>query len=312
MNILVTGGFGFIGSHLCNYLSNKGCKVYNIDCKTYACDYVKVKNVLVDKHFNVDITDVNIFGEINQQERFDVLLHLAAESHVDNSIKNPTVFANTNVIGTINMLNLAKQLRIHRFVQVSTDEVYGSLNESDASWTESSPISPNSPYSASKASADMIAMSYHRTYGMDVRITRCCNNFGIGQHIEKLIPKSITYANKYGFIDIYGDGTNIREWIHAEDHARGIFKVMQYGEPGNIYNIGSGEELTNNEIASMIRTFTGTNAKLNYIEDRKGHDKRYSLNYDKIQRLGFKCRRSIRDSKEWDEMVQYYKEYQNA
>ena len=312
MNILVTGGYGFIGSHLCNYLTEKGCNIYNIDSKTYACDYVNIKNVKIKKHYNLDINLPLTYNVFCSNERFDACIHLAAESHVDNSIKNPNIFALTNVGGTINVLNLAKQLRIPRFIQVSTDEVYGSLSENEPSWTENTPVNPNSPYSASKAGADMIAMSYHRTYDMDIRITRCCNNFGIGQHIEKLIPKSITNANKYGFIDIYGDGTNIREWIHANDHARGIFKVLQYGEPGNIYNIGSGEELTNNEIASMISTFTGTDAKLNYIEDRKGHDKRYSLNLDKISKLGFKCRRSIRDSKEWDEMVQYYKEYQKA
>ena len=210
------------------------------------------------------------------------------------------------------MLNLAKKYRIPRYIQVSTDEVYGSLNENEPSWTENTPLQPNSPYSASKASGDLIAYSYFKTFNMDIRITRCCNNFGIGQHIEKLIPKSITTATKYGFIDIYGDGNNVREWIHAEDHSRAIFKVLQYGEPGNIYNIGSGEELTNNEIASIISVVTGTDASINYIEDRKGHDKRYSLNFDKISKLGFKCRRSIRDSKEWDEMVQYYKKYQDS
>ena len=312
MDILVTGGFGFIGSHLCNYFKDKGCNIHNIDCKTYACDYVNLKNVTVNQHYNLDITDFSTLTAVNKQVRYDAVIHLAAESHVDNSINDPGLFANTNVVGTINMLNLAKFLNIPKFIQVSTDEVYGSMSKDEPSWTESSPIDPNSPYSASKASADTIAMAYHRTYGMDVRITRCCNNFGIGQHIEKLIPKSITTANKHGFIDIYGNGTNIREWIHAEDHVRGIYKVLHYGEPGNIYNIGSEIELTNNEIASMVSTFTGTNAKINYIQDRKGHDKRYSLNCNKIKNLGFKCRRSIRDSKEWDEMVQYYKEYQKA
>ena len=237
MNILVTGGFGFIGSHLCNYLAEKGCNVFNIDIKTYACDYVDIKNVKIKKHFNCNIVELINFSDFLSYDRFDACIHLAAESHVDNSINNPNIFALTNVIGTINILNLAKQLRIPRFIQVSTDEVYGSLGENEPSWKEDTPINPNSPYSSSKASADMIAMSYHRTYDMDIRITRCCNNFGIGQHVEKLIPKSITNALKYGFIDIYGDGTNVREWIHAEDHARGIFKVMQYGEPGNIYNL---------------------------------------------------------------------------
>ena len=312
MNILVTGGFGFIGSHLCNYLTDKGCSVYNIDNKTYACDYVKTSDVKVKKHFNVDIRDQFKLDDFISLGRFDALIHLAAESHVDNSINNPELFASTNVLGTINMLNLANRLCIPRFIQVSTDEVYGALHNDEEPWTEKSPINPNSPYSASKASGDLIAMAYYRTYDMDVRITRCCNNFGVGQHIEKLIPKSISTATKYGYIDIYGDGSNIREWIHAEDHARGIFKVLQYGQPGNIYNIGSGEELSNNEIASMVSVLTETGATINYIEDRKGHDKRYSLNYDKIKNLGFRCRRSIRDSKEWNEMVQYYKEYQKA
>jgi len=312
MDIIVTGGYGFIGSHLCNYLTNKGCNVYNIDSLTYACDYVNTDNVKVYKDYVIDITKNVELDSIFNNRRFDALIHLAAESHVDNSISNPSIFALTNVIGTINMLNVAKKYRIPRYIQVSTDEVYGSLNEDEPSWTEDTSIKPNSPYSASKASGDLIAYSYFKTFDMDIRITRCCNNFGTGQHIEKLIPKSITSATKYGFIDIYGDGNNIREWIYAEDHSRAIYKVLQYGEPGNIYNIGSGEELTNNEIASMISVATGTNASINYITDRKGHDKRYSLNFDKISKLGFKCRRSIRDSKEWDEMVQYYKKYQDS
>lgn len=314
MNIIVTGGYGFIGSHLCNYLSDKGCNVYNIDCQTYACDYVNIKDIKVYKHLKFSINDTKKLHDFISSTpfQFDAIIHLAAESHVDNSISHPSHFTTTNVLGTANMLEIAKRGWVNKFLYVSTDEVYGSLGENEPSWDELQPLQPRSPYSATKASGDLLTLSYFHTYNMNVNITRCCNNFGIGQHAEKLIPKSILNANKHGFIELYGDGKNIREWIHAEDHARAIYKVLQFGQPGDIFNVGTNIELTNNQIAELVIKATGKNVDINYINDRKGHDKKYSVNFDKIKKLGFNPRRKITDDKEWDEMVQYYKKYQKA
>tara|TARA_R100000152_G_C6782217_1_gene219095 strand:- start:2581 stop:3516 length:936 start_codon:yes stop_codon:yes gene_type:complete len=311
MNIVVTGGHGFIGSHLCRYLTAKGANVYNIDSLTYACDYVNITRVPTVETLRFDIvTDqIKLDKWFKCHPRFDAIIHLAAETHVDNSIHRPCTFASTNVVGTCTMLNIAKRYYIPKYVQVSTDEVYGSLEEGEAPWDESRLLEPNSPYSASKASGDLLALSYYKTFGMDIRITRCCNNFGIGQHIEKLIPKSIMSAKKYDYIDIYGNGRNEREWIHAEDHARGIYKVLQYGQQGEIYNIGTGETFSNNEIANMIIERVNPKASISYIKDRPGHDKKYQVDYSKIEKIGFRPRRSIKDEKEWDEMVRYYEKY---
>lgn len=311
MNIVVTGGHGFIGSHLCRYLTAKGANVYNIDSLTYACDYVNITKVptVETRRFDIVTDQVKLDKWFTCHPRFDAIIHLAAETHVDNSIHRPCTFASTNVVGTCTMLNIAKKYYIPKYIQVSTDEVYGSLEEGEAPWDESRLLEPNSPYSASKASGDLLALSYYKTFGMDIRITRCCNNFGIGQHIEKLIPKSIMSAKKYKYIDIYGDGRNEREWIHAEDHARGIYKVLQYGQQGEIYNIGTGETFSNNEIANMIIERVNPEASISYIQDRPGHDKKYQVDYSKIEKIGFRPRRSLKDEREWDEMVRYYERY---
>jgi dTDP-glucose 4,6-dehydratase len=311
MNVLVTGGYGFIGGHLIRSLKKRGYNSIVYDKQTYACEYVDKKSVPNTWNIKGDILDEKMLGSVFRIHKFDKIFHLAAESHVDNSISDPNIFAHTNIIGTMNVLNLAKQYN-KPVVHVSTDEVYGALTGNLESWDENEPLKPNSPYSASKASSDLIALSFCKTYGMDIRVTRCCNNFGIGQHAEKLLPKSIFSAINDKEISIYGDGNNVREWIHAEDHAEGIILVSEKGKSGEVYNIGTGEEISNNEIAKMIAKYTDTSAKIKYITDRPGHDYRYALNFNKIKDLGFSAKRSINDRNEWNEIIEYYKKYQKT
>ena len=308
MTVLVTGGYGFIGHHLVKCLRNKGYRTIVYDKETYACEYVDKENVPTVWSVYGDILDVKKLESVFRIHKFDKVFHLAAESHVDNSIANPNVFANTNVIGTVNVLNLAKQYG-KQVIHVSTDEVYGALRSDDKNWNEKQPVLPNSPYSASKASSDLIALSYHKTYGMDVRVTRCCNNFGTGQHAEKLIPKSILTSIRDKEILLYGDGTNKREWIHAEDHSEALILVAEKGEAGEIYNIGSGDEYSNNQIANKIIKYTQPDTTIRYISDRLGHDFRYAVNYSKIERLGYSPKRSIKNSKEWNEIIEFYKKH---
>lgn len=308
MNVLVTGGYGFIGSHLIRCLRNKGYKTIIYDKETYACEYVDKKSVKTTYRIFGDLLDTKKLKSIFNIHKFDKIFHLAAESHVDNSISDPNVFAHTNIIGTLNVLNLAREYD-KQVIHVSTDEVYGALRSDDKNWDEKQPLQPNSPYSASKASSDILALSFFKTYGLDVRITRCCNNFGVGQHAEKLIPKSILSSIKEKEVLIYGNGTNKREWIHAQDHAEGLILVSEKGKPGEVYNIGSGEELSNNQIAKKIISYTKSEGDIRYISDRLGHDYRYALNYSKIKRLGFSAKRSINDRKEWNEIIEYYKKH---
>jgi len=308
---LVTGGKGFIGSHLCELLTQSGYKVVIYDFNTYATQYIdetKLKNIT---SFFGDVTNFKGLAEvIDVIKNIDVVFHLAAESHVDNSIDTPNKFISTNIIGTFNVIELCRQREIP-LVYISTDEVYGSIDEScySIAWNEECNISPNSPYSASKASGDLLALSYIHTYKCDIKITRCCNNFGTGQHIEKLIPKSITTALRDKTIDIYGDGKNIRQWVHVTDHCKGILLTHLKGTPGEIYNIGNHNLLTNNEIAKLVIKATNNDVSIRYIEDRLGHDEMYHVNYNKIQKLGYKPVKSIEDPDIWHEMVQYYKKY---
>lgn len=219
-------------------------------------------------------------------ESTDVVVNFAAESHVDRSILNSAEFIKTNVLGVENLLSLALKLGISQFIQVSTDEVYGSIES--GTWVEDSPLMPNSPYSASKAGADLLALSYFKTHGLDVRITRCCNNFGAMQMPEKFIPNLITRMLRKEKLPIYGNGKNVREWIHVEDHCVGINLVIDKGEAGEVYNIGSNFELENIEVAKLLlRAFGSELDCLQYVEDRKGHDFRYSIDSSKIKSLGF-------------------------
>jgi dTDP-glucose 4,6-dehydratase len=221
-----------------------------------------------------------------------LVVNFAAESHVDRSIALPNEFIESNILGTHNLLFHSMKNNVKKFIQVSTDEVYGSIV--NGSWDETKPLEPNSPYSASKASADLIARSYFQTYNFPVIITRCSNNFGPYQNLEKFIPKSITSALNGKPIEIYGNGTNIRDWIHVSDHCRALLLLIDVGIAGEVYNIGSGNELSNLDLAKIISNLMNLpETDLKFVADRKGHDQRYSVNYSKIEKLGFKPARDL-------------------
>ena len=239
----------------------------------------------------------------------DVVVHFAAESHVDRSIESSSVFVTTNVLGTQQMLEAAMRHSIPTFIHVSTDEVYGSIAE--GSWDENEPLLPNSPYAASKASSDLLARSYARTYGLDVRITRCSNNFGIYQFPEKVIPLFITNLIDGGKVPLYGDGLNIRDWLHVDDHCRGIELVIQGGRSGEVYNIGGGTELTNLELTSLIlSTFDVGDEMIQPVADRLGHDRRYSVDWSKIRNeLGYQPTKSLQSN--ITEIADWYRSHES-
>lgn len=282
--ILVTGGCGFIGSNFINYVLDNDLveSVVNIDKCTYASD----KNYIKPKYRNSNRYQLYIEDICGKpsfvSKNFDYIFHFAAESHVDNSIKTPLPFIESNVLGTFNIVNWGFENNIPTVV-VSTDEVYGSLSWKEASSDEDSQLKPSSIYSSSKAAADLIALSYHKTHNYDVRITRCTNNFGPNQNKEKFIPNTILKIKNKQQIPVYGDGQNIREWIWVEDHCHAVFNVALNGKAGNVYNIGSGNEQRNLDIVNMLLDIMdGETDLISFVEDRKGHDKRYSLDSSKI------------------------------
>jgi dTDP-glucose 4,6-dehydratase len=282
--ILVTGGCGFIGSNFINYVLDNDLveSVVNIDKCTYASDQSYIKSKYRNSNrYQLYIED--ICGKPSfVTKNFDYIFHFAAESHVDNSIKTPLPFIESNVLGTFNIVNWGFENNIPTVV-VSTDEVYGSLNWKEASSNEDSQLRPSSIYSSSKAAADLIALSYHKTHNYDVRITRCTNNFGPNQNKEKFIPNTILKIKNKQKIPVYGDGQNIREWIWVEDHCHAVFNVALNGKAGQVYNIGSGNEQRNLDVVNMLLDIMGEDKNLiSFVEDRKGHDKRYSLDSSKI------------------------------
>jgi len=282
--ILVTGGCGFIGSNFINYVLDNELveSVVNIDKCTYASDQTYIKSKYRNSNrYQLYIED--ICGKPSfVSKNFDYIFHFAAESHVDNSIKTPLPFIESNVLGTFNIVNWGFENNIPTVV-VSTDEVYGSLNWKEASSDEDSQLRPSSIYSSSKAAADLIALSYHKTHNYDVRITRCTNNFGPNQNKEKFIPNTILKIKNKQKIPVYGDGQNIREWIWVEDHCHAVFNVALNGKAGQVYNIGSGNEQRNLDVVNMLLEIMGEDKNLiSFVEDRKGHDKRYSLDSSKI------------------------------
>lgn len=289
MNILVTGGAGFIGSNFVHYLleKEKEATVVNLDLLTYAGNIHNLDDINDDPHYHFvegNITNTELVSHLIEQYHITHIVNFAAESHVDRSILNPDVFIETNVKGTLNLLNCAKQYGIEKFVQVSTDEVYGSLGP-DGYFTEETPLAPNSPYSASKSSADMLVRSYNETYGMDINITRCSNNYGPYHFPEKLIPLMITNAMDDKELPIYGDGKNIRDWLHVKDHCQAIYRVMKKGESGEVYNVGGHNERTNNEIVDLIVDKLNVSRELiTYVDDRLGHDKRYAIDPTKLEK----------------------------
>jgi dTDP-glucose 4,6-dehydratase len=237
-----------------------------------------------------------------------LVINFAAESHVDRSLSNPSIFIETNILGTQNVLEVVKEKKVKKFIQVSTDEVYGSITH--GSWDENFPLAPNSPYAASKASADLFALSYYKTYKLPLMITRCSNNYGPYQNIEKLIPLFITNLIEGKKVPLYGNGKNIREWIHVSDHVRGIAFAYKYGSSGEIYNIAGDTELTNIDITQIIlQNFNLDNSKIEYVADRKGHDFRYSLNDKKIRSLGFKSKIEFADGLK--ETISWYQDNQD-
>ena len=307
--ILITGGGGFIGGAVIRkLLKESDCIIYNLDKMGYASDLTSINNVLLNSNIEKDIrhnllkTDLSDYSETISAVKYsdpDLIMHLAAESHVDRSIEGPGEFIKSNILGTFNLLEAAKfhyeklsyERKNHfRFHHISTDEVFGTLGE-DGQFNEDSNYDPRSPYSASKASSDHLVNSWHHTFGLPTLITNCSNNYGPWQYPEKLIPKIIINALQYSKIPIYGDGKNIRDWLHVEDHAEGLIEVLNRGQIGERYCIGGNEERSNNEIAEIICNYLDVVRPRNnsyknlisYVEDRKGHDFRYAINANKIK-----------------------------
>ena len=283
--MLVTGGAGFIGSCFVRHILKKhpDYQVVNLDALTYCGNLENlddVKNNPNYKFIHGNICDRNLVRDIIKD--MDFVVNFAAESHVDNSIKHPEIFVETNVQGTLNLLQACKELGIERYLQVGTDEVYGSLGKTGYFY-ETTPIQPNSPYSASKASADLLVRAYHETYGLPVLNTRCSNNYGPYQYPEKLIPFFISRLLKDQKVPVYGDGLNVRDWLYVYDHCEAIDVVLHKGKIGEVYNIGGHNEKTNMEITHLILDAMGKDeSSIEYVEDRLGHDRRYAIANDKI------------------------------
>lgn len=287
-NILVTGGAGFIGSNYINSVlsARDDVKLINLDKLTYAGNLENLKKIENNKNYTFvkgDITNSELVDYIFIKHKISHVVNFAAESHVDRSILGSEIFFRTNVIGTNVLLEAAKRYNIEKFLQVSTDEVYGSLG-SEGLFTEETPLSPNSPYSSSKASADMMALAFHHTYGLPVVITRCSNNYGPLQFPEKLIPLMIINALNNKKLPVYGDGLNVRDWIYVLDHNDAITLVLEKGKVGQVYNVGASREMPNIEIVKLILKKLGKGEDLiEYVKDRPGHDRRYAIDSTKIQ-----------------------------
>lgn len=326
--MLVTGGCGFIGSNFIRHmLARYPYNIINLDKLTYAGNPENLQDIEKDSRYTFVKGDI---AEVSDLERvfelpIKMIINFAAESHVDRSIIDPDTFIRTNINGTFQLLEMAKKKGVERFVQISTDEVYGSLGK-EGKFREDTPLSPNSPYSASKTSADVLAMSYYKTYGMPILITRCSNNYGPYQFPEKLIPLMITNALHDIELPVYGDGLNIRDWIHVQDHCEAIDVVLHKGVPGNVYNIGGENERTNIEIVKTILKALGKPETLiKYVTDRPGHDRRYAIDSTKLKtELGFSPKTEFtvgmegtvkwyRDNRTWWERIksgaymEYYK-----
>lgn len=328
MRLLVTGGAGFIGSNFIIYMlkQHPDYEIINMDALTYAGNLENLKSIENNPKYTfvkADIANKEAVEQIFVRDKIDVVVNFAAESHVDRSIMEPEVFVNTNVLGTQVLLDTAKKHNVTKFVQVSTDEVYGSLGETGL-FTEETPLTPNSPYSASKAGGDLLVRAYHETFGLPVNITRCSNNYGPFQFPEKLIPLMISRALNDEILPVYGDGLNIRDWLYVEDHCSAIDLVIHKGVNGEVYNIGGNNERTNVHIVKKILQELGKPESLiSYVQDRPGHDRRYGIDPTKITKeLGWQPKHNFEtgiketilwylENKDWWKRIQsgVYREY---
>jgi dTDP-glucose 4,6-dehydratase len=316
VRVLVTGGAGFIGSHYVRsllggaYPAYADAEVVVLDLLTYAGTLTNLEPFTDDRRLRFvrgDIRDAGVVTEV--MTGADVVVHFAAESHVDRSIAGAADFVSTNVVGTQVLLQAALESGVSRFVHVSTDEVYGSIDE--GAWPETHPLEPNSPYSASKAGSDLLARSYHRTHGLPVCITRCSNNYGPHQFPEKVIPLFVTNLLDGKKVPLYGDGLNVRDWLHVDDHCRGIQLVAEKGRDGEVYNIGGGTELTNKELTLRLLAAVGADeSMIEPVADRKGHDRRYCVDWSKIaDELGYAPRVSFEQG--LADTVRWYAEHRD-
>lgn len=312
MKFLVTGGAGFIGSNYMHYVVKKykEDQFVCLDALTYAGNYNNIKDLEKYENFKFvkgDITDRKFIDELFRKEQFDIVINFAAESHVDNSIKNPGIFLTTNIIGTQVLMDASIKYDIKRYHQVSTDEVYGdlSLDRPDLLFTEETPIHTSSPYSSSKAGADLLVGAYHRTFGLPTTISRCSNNYGPYQFPEKLIPVVISKALKNEKIPVYGSGSNVRDWIHVVDHNIGVDLIVRNGKVGEIYNLGGHSERANIDVVKTILKQMGKSEDLiTFVEDRKGHDLRYAIDSTKIEKelgweLTYTFETGIKETVDW-------------
>ena len=312
MKILVTGGAGFIGSNFVYHYLNRypDRELVCLDAMTYAANPATLKRAEAHTGFRLikgDITHREEVFHLFREENFDHVINFAAESHVDRSIEDPGVFLTTNILGTQNLMDAARETGVRRFHQVSTDEVYGDLplDRPDLLFTEENSLQASSPYAASKASADLLALSYHRTYGFPVTISRCSNNYGPYQHVEKLIPAMIVRSLADEKLPIYGDGKNVRDWLYVSDHCTALDRILEAGIPGQVYNIGGNNEKTNLEVVGIILEQLDKGEDLiRFVKDRPGHDLRYAIDSGKMKReLGWEpavpFQTGIRDTIQW-------------
>ncbi|MED4206766.1 dTDP-glucose 4,6-dehydratase [Neobacillus mesonae] len=314
-HLLVTGGAGFIGANFISYiLRYTDYHVTNVDVLSYAGDIGNISDFQHSSNYRFIKSDITKSYELLAafDKKYDAIINFAAESHVDRSIHNAVPFIYSNINGTFNLLQMVLKGKAKKMIQISTDEVYGSLSSNDLPFTEETPLAPNNPYSASKASADLLVRSYYQTHQLPLIITRCSNNYGPLQHTEKFIPKIITNALNNKEIPLYGDGLNIRDWIYVEDHCRAIHLVLEKGVAGQIYNIGGAEEKTNRDVIYEILKQLGRDKSLiKYVEDRKGHDRRYAIDSSKITKeLGWKPR--IPFNKGIQHTIEWFKQRQNG
>ena len=312
MKILITGGAGFIGGNFVHFMLNKypDYDIINLDLLTYAGNLETLKDIQDKpnyKFYKGDIANRKFIFDLFEKEQFDIVVNFAAESHVDRSITNPSIFVQTNVLGTQTLLDAAKEYNVKRYHQISTDEVYGDLplDRKDLFFTEETPLHTSSPYSSSKASADLFVLAYHRTYGLPVTISRCSNNYGPYHFPEKLIPLIISRGLNDKSVPVYGKGENVRDWLHVEDHCSAIDLIIHKGKVGEIYNIGGHNERTNLEVVkTVLNQMNKPETLIDYVTDRPGHDRRYAINPEKIEKeLGWKPNYSfdtgIKQTIEW-------------